>query len=274
MEKLPPFAYHYFLDEAGDSTFYGKGRAPILGQEGVSSCFILGLLKINEPLDQIRKKVVDLQNQIASDPYYESILSILKKKASHGYYFHAKDDIPEVRKAAYELIRGIDCSFEAVVARKIYYLYENKHNGKEAEFYADLLSHLIKKRLWEYDRLVLNVSQQKKCTTHINLQKGLNKAMANFKPYPLYRAHNYKVVFNVQKPTFEPLLNIADYLCWSVQRVFERGETRYYDYVRDKISVVWDIYDFAGALNGRNYYSKKRRLTEANCIKEKSPKMH
>ncbi len=57
MQKLPTFIYHYFLDEAGDATFYGKGRVPILGQDGVSSCFILGLLKINEPLNAIREKI-------------------------------------------------------------------------------------------------------------------------------------------------------------------------------------------------------------------------
>jgi len=274
MEKLPTFTYHYFLDEAGDSTFYGKGKTPILGEEGVSSCFILGLLKLNEPLDVIRKKVVDLQNQIAADPYYEKVSSILKKKAAHGYYLHAKDDVPEVRKAAYELMRGMNCSFEAVVARKIYYLYEHKHNGNEAEFYADLLSHLLKNRLWKYDRLILNIAERKRCTALNNLRKGLDKAVAHSKSRFPERVNNYKVLFNVQKPTVEPLLNVADYLCWSIQRVFEKGETRYYDYVSNKISVIWDIYDFAGTINGRNYYSKTRRLTEANCINEKSPKMH
>jgi hypothetical protein len=41
----------------------------------------------------------------------------------------------------------------------------------------------------------------------------------------------------------EPLLNIADYFCWAIQRVFERGETRYYDFIRKKNSFVVDLYD-------------------------------
>ncbi|HEY4063052.1 MAG TPA: DUF3800 domain-containing protein [Puia sp.] len=274
MKKLPTYIYHYFLDEAGDSTFYGKGKTPILGEQGVSSCFILGLLRINEPLDSIRRKVIDLQNQIAEDPYYENIRSIIKKKTTHGYYLHAKDDIPEVRKEAYQLIRGLDCSFEAVVARKIYYLFENRHHGNEAEFYADLLSHLLKNRIGKYDRLVLNIAERTRCTTLNNLQKGLDKAITQAKFRFPGRIQNHKVVFNIQKPTVEPLLNIADYLCWSIQRVFEKGEIRYYNYVSNKISVVWDLYDFAGAITGRNYYSKYRKLTEANYINEKSPKMH
>ena len=34
--------FQRFLDETGDTTFFGKGRVPILGQEGVSLCFCLG----------------------------------------------------------------------------------------------------------------------------------------------------------------------------------------------------------------------------------------
>ena len=132
----------------------------------------------------------------------------------------------------------------------------------------------MKNRLGEYDRLVLNIAERKRCTALNNLQKGLDKALTHSKfRYPS-RAKDCKVVFNVQRPTVEPVLNIADYLCWSIQRVFERGETRYYDYIRSKISVIWDLYDFAGAMNGQNYYSRSRKLTEANCINEKSPEMH
>ena len=34
--------YHRFLDESGDTTFYGKGKRVIIGENGVSKCFILG----------------------------------------------------------------------------------------------------------------------------------------------------------------------------------------------------------------------------------------
>ena len=77
---------------------------------------------------------------------------------------------------------------------------------------------------------------------------------------------NTRVTFNVQNHLTEPLLNIADYLSWSVQRVFERGETRYYDYVRDKISLVVDLYDTKNYPGSRNYYRRDHILTAANKI--------
>ncbi|MFZ4525475.1 MAG: DUF3800 domain-containing protein [Chlorobium sp.] len=272
MDEIKPennesFMNHRFLDEAGDTAFYGKGKISSIGDDGSSYCFILGMLKINEPLAMVRKKVVDLQKAIAEDAYFYGVPSIEKKKASYGYFLHAKDDLPEVKKMAFELIKSIDCSFEAVVGRKIPTLYESKHNGKEAEFYADLLSHLLKNKLNKYGKLVLNISHRSKCTTHHNLQKGLDKAVHRAKLQSPEKAHDCDVVFNVQQPTAEPLLNLSDYFCWAVQRVFERGEARYYEYISDQVVMVQDLYDFEKWGNGGNYYSRVNKLSRDNCLK-------
>jgi hypothetical protein len=47
-----------------------------------------------------------------------------------------------------------------------------------------------------------------------------------------------KTIFNIQSPIEEPLLSAADYFCWAIQRVFERGELRCYEFLIDKISKV------------------------------------
>ncbi|MDX2246261.1 MAG: hypothetical protein SF052_05775 [Bacteroidia bacterium] len=264
MEK---HTYHRFLDEAGDTTFYGKGKLPIIGNEGVSKCFILGMLKIKQPLDEARKAIIELQEQIIRDPYFKDIPSIHRKQQGSGYFIHAKDDIPEVRKMVFDYIKTLDCSFEAVVGRKIYSLYEKKHNGKEAEFYAELLSHLLKNKINAYEQLVLNISHRSKCTTHTNLQKGLDKAIEiSLKKNP-EKMNDCRVVFNVQYPTTEPILNIADYFCWSLQRVFEKGESRFYDFLQSKVSLVIDLYDLDNYPDNGNYYTRKKPLTKNNQLK-------
>lgn len=87
---------HRFLDEAGDTTFYGKGKVNIIGQPGVSACFIIGLVHFKEPFEPIREKIVQLQNQVITDSYFRDIPSIQKKVSQGGFYFHATDDLPEV----------------------------------------------------------------------------------------------------------------------------------------------------------------------------------
>ena len=108
MGKIKEF--HRFLDEAGDTAFYGKGRINIVGRQGVSNTFILGMVKFREPLDEVRRKVVELQNVIANDPFYKDIPSIEKKKNDKGFFFHATDDIPEVRERFFKFIKNLDCS--------------------------------------------------------------------------------------------------------------------------------------------------------------------
>lgn len=241
-EKVPLHKYHRYLDEAGDITFYGKGKVPIIGSEGVSSYFLMGMLTLNEPVEGIRKKIVDLQIQIANDPYFRSVPSILKKKSKNGYFLHAKDDVPEVRKMAFELITNIDCYFDAVIGRKDYSIYEKKHNGNQSEFYADLLSYLLIDNFDDQDRIVLNIAHRSKCTTHKNLEKGLEKATiiaANKYPDSF---NSCTMVFNVQQPTTEPIINLVDYFLWALQRKWERNENRYFDFIGSKIRSVVPLY--------------------------------
>lgn len=258
--------YHRFLDEAGDTTFYGAKGKLILGTEGVSKCFILGMLSVKEPLDAVRQRVLALQAAVAQDAYYKDVPSIRKKVDSYGYFLHAKDDIPEVRKQAFDLIASIKCSFHAVVARKIPAIHERKHQGKDDLLYADLLGHLLKDKVAKYDKLVLNIAARGTSTSNTNLQRGLELARQRYTNKHANAPAQNDLVFNVQNPTTEPILNVADYFCWAVQRVFERGELRYYDFLSDKISMVLDLYDTDKYKGYQNYYGPRNKLTKANAL--------
>ena len=263
-DKVLTFNYHYFLDEAGDPTFYGKGKTVIVGTPGVSNYYFLGMVKFNNDLEVVRKGVIYLQQQIDQDPYFKSIGSIEKKRNKHGFYFHASDDIPEVRMQFFKYFCSLDCSFEVVVGRKIPDIYLNRHNESPHRFYADLLSHLLYDKLLSTNRMVLNVAERGTSTRLENLRLGLEKAEERFAVHNPKSRLNHNVVFNVQNQTSEPLLNIADYFCWSVQRVFERRETRYYEYLRDKIKLVVDLYDEEGTKSGANIYTPEKPLTAKN----------
>jgi len=268
--SLELFEYHRFLDEAGDTTFYGKGRIPILGENGVSNTFILGMLKINQPLEPLRKRIVDFCKVVQNNRYYKNVPSVVKRVSKGNFYLHAKDDLPEIRKEYYDFIQSVDCSYQAVVGRKIITLFEKKHNGKETEFYADLLSHLLKDKFSIDRSFVLNVAERANSTAINNLEKGLIKAENRFKNKYPNKDIVAKVSFSIQKYQNEPILSITDYLSWAVQRVFEKGETRFYDYMIDKISLVVDLYDDKSFMGSKNYYKKNYPLTEKNKVSPQS----
>ncbi len=268
VENGQPYTRHRFLDEAGDMAFFGKGHTPIIGiHPGVSKCFILGMVKFRSPLEPIRQEIRRLQEQTANDPYFADVPSIQKKKAEQGgYYFHATDDPQEARKVFFEYIKSLDVSFEAVVGRKIPELYLRKHNSREAEFYADMLSHLLKNKLQAGGGLVLNVAQRGKVTRNIVFEQALQKATVRFLKRKTPDQVKTHIAFNVQYPRTEPLLNVADYLCWTIQRVFEKGEMRYYNFIGEKISLVIDLYDPDHYEKSRNYYTSRNPLTPLNKI--------
>jgi hypothetical protein len=286
MKEKKLHTIHRFLDEAGDCTFYGKKRKSIIGTEGVSYCFIIGMVKFKEPVEPIREKIIRLQNQVAEDAYFQ-VPSVIKKKERGGYFFHAKDDLPEIKKLFFDFINTVNFSFEAVVARKSIELFTTKHKDKEEYFYADLLSHLLKNKLQRGEKLVLNIAEKGTSTKNSNLILALEKAKERFiehlkrtkaqdnipeeKRIKLRRDVMADIVFNETKPLQEPLLNIADYMCWTIQRVFERGETRYYDFVKEKVSLVVDLYDWENYEGFENYYGRKNPLTAKNKI---SPPLH
>lgn len=257
---------HRFLDEAGDTTFFGKGRVPILGQSGVSLCFGLGMVKFSAPVTEVRQQVQQLCRAVESDDYLNRIPSVAKRIQSGGFHFHAKDDPAEVRERLFKWIRDTDCSLEMVVGRKIPGLFARKHNGKDSEFYADLLSHLLKNKLKLGRRLVINIAERGKTTRNHVLDLAMTKARERFGKIKDAAEISSEVVFNIQNPRTEPLLSVPDYLAWTVQRVFERGETRHYDFVRERISLVVDLYDAEKYEGSRNYYTPKRPLTAENKL--------
>lgn len=258
--------YHRFLDETGDTTFYGKGRKLIVGQQGVSLSFGLGVLRIDRPLAEVRREVRALQEQVEADPLLNTIPSVQKRIASGGFFFHACKDSPDVRTVLFHYLRNLPCEAELVVARKIPTLFEKQHHGREEEFYADLLAHLIKSRLKRAGTLVLNVAERGSSTREKVLTEALR--LATERAAKKWGGENLKarVVFNVQTPRTEPLLTVSDYLCWAVQRVFEQGDVRHYNYLAEKIRLVVDLYDREKYEGSRNFYDKRNPLTAENKI--------
>lgn len=264
--KPTTHTYHRFIDEAGDMTFFGKGKVNLLGTDGVSKTFMLGMVHIKQPLTAIRKLIEDFTQDISNDPFFNEIPSIKKRLAKDGMFLHAKDDPPELRYKFFELLRNeIDFSLQVIVGRKMTRRFVAKHNSQEKEFYADLLSHLLKDKA-NYDKLVLNIADRGSATRIQNLESALVKAHERHlkkKPSGKYSAD---IVFNVQPYSQEPLLAVVDYGLWAVQRVFEKGETRFYDSIQDKIPLIIDLYDTDKYQNWQNYYSSKHPLTKDNHI--------
>lgn len=228
------------------------------------------MLKVNEDIPELRNKIIDLERKVAQNKLLSQIPSAKKKIDEGRFHFHCKDDHPEIRLKFLEFIMGIECSFQAIVGRKDYYYKKNKFNLKSNDLYTELLSHLIKDKFKLERKLVLNIASRGNSTSYNNLQDSLIAARTRFLKINSESDISANVVFNVQDFVNEPILSIVDYFCWSIQRVYEMGETRFYDFLFEKIRVVQDLWETEKYNGSKNYYKGRNRLTSSNKIKKPS----
>ena len=251
----------FYVDETGDPNFYTKGKKLIVGSEGCSRTFGVGFLRTSTP-DLLRTALTDLRVQLAADRYLARIPSMKKTAAA----FHAKDDCPEVRKEVFNLLDRSEFSIQIVIARKLESVFVSKHKQSQDAFYDDLTSHLFERQLHlASENTIMFARRGDKAKQHA-LRSAVEAGIGAFRRrYP----SSAQTTVDVQTAyaAEEPLLQAADYALWAVQRAFERGEMRYFEYLSAKVEVVWDIYDFAKIKTGESViYTRRTNPFDVNKV--------
>jgi hypothetical protein len=109
---------HFFVDEAGDLTLFDKRGRSMLGRDGVSQCFMVGVAEIRNPT-VVGRRLDALRRDLMSDPYFASACSMHLERRKTALTFHAKDDLPEVRWRVYERLRRLDIKVAVALRRKV-----------------------------------------------------------------------------------------------------------------------------------------------------------
>src|SRR5688572_18735167 len=107
MSETPPSPgiRHYFVDEAGDPVLFSAKKKIIVGSSGCSAYFILGKAEIDQP-DEISNALQELRLQLLADPYFKNVPSMQVEQRKTALGFHAKDDLPEVRREVFRLLES------------------------------------------------------------------------------------------------------------------------------------------------------------------------
>lgn len=149
---------HYFVDEAGDPVLFNRRKQVVVGGEGCSSYFILGLLDVTAP-ELLAAELTELRRTLLADPYFKAVPSMQPERRKTAIAFHAKDDVPEVRREVFNLLMRHEMRFFAVVRdkRRIVQLARD-HNIKNPRYryhpnqlYDRCVSRLFKERLHKDD---------------------------------------------------------------------------------------------------------------------------
>lgn len=252
----------FFVDESGDPAFYGKGGQVIVGNEGCSRVLLLGFVETDQP-DVIRERVNALRASVAADPYLSSIPSISKTSRA----FHAKDDCAEVRMIVFKELAALPFTTQVIVARKIEPMFRTRYQGSQDRFYDELVTWLFQDRLHRSARNEIVFARRGTKTRQHALREAIMLGVKRFRGKWRSEAQT-EVTVSTNQPSVEPVLQVVDYTNWAVYRAFERGEMRYFDYLRDKYELVRDVFDRDKYRGGANFYGRAKNPFD---IKKVSP---
>jgi hypothetical protein len=251
----------YFIDEAGDPNFYGKGNRLIVGEKGCSRVFILGFAEILDPVP-IRHELKHLQQSVINNPYFHKKPYIDRTAIA----FHAKDDLPEVRYLVFDLIRTFDVRAEFIVARKRKDIFLERDKNKQNNFYDHLVSCLFERTLRRHEDNLLYFSQRGSKKRQRPLVEAIEKGIERNKQWQNGSCTTQWSI-QAQLPSGEPCLSVVDYLCYAVYQAYENRDMRFFEAIRDKISVVGDIYDHEAEVRWYNRRNKPFHIEKTTPLK-------
>lgn len=256
---------HFFVDEAGDLSLFGRRGKPLVGVDGVSKCFMVGQAEIGDPL-QVTNQLEALRREILADSYLLGIPSLQPEERKTALFFHAKDDCPEVRMRAFQLLRQLDVKVQVGIRRKsaLRELSQQVHAGRFKldvnQVYDDIVKTLFKGCLHKAAAVRICFARRGKSDRQRALEGAIERARQNFARDTGIRS---TAAVDVQSayPHEVAGLQVIDYFLWALQRMLERGEDRFFNYLRDRFRRIMDFDDKRKRTRYGRWYSDSDPLT-------------
>ena len=258
-------ALNYFVDEAGDPTMFGVRGKVLVGTEGCSRHFMLGVLHVAD-VPGLSAELQALRQTLLADPYFKRVPSMQPGQRKTALAFHAKDDVPEVRREVFQVLARHPLRFFAVVRDKqavLQYVqqrntFDDGYRFNPNELYDSLVSRLFKDRLHLSAEVRVCFARRGSSDRSLALSAALEKARTRFaqkwnRPVPS------AIQVRESSPSADTALQATDYFLWALQRHFERNESRYLEILWPQVALVHAVDQIQRAPYGE-YYTKKKPL--------------
>lgn len=256
---------YFYVDETGDPTLFDKKGKIIVGDEGISKVFIVGVAQVTDP-DYVKHELNKLRTSLVEDPYFADVPSMQPNTRKTALFFHAKDDLAEVRREVFKLLPKLNVKVHVVVRRKNEFANHVKEHfritGKKLtpnNIYDEMISRLFRNLLHKADKNVVYFSRRGKAGRNEALQKAIDRAKINFemaynkksdKPVRIISAYPHEVIG----------LQVIDYYLWAVQRLYEKKEDRFFKLLEKDYRLIMDLDDTRNKPYGE-WYSDINKLT-------------
>ena len=251
---------NYFIDEAGDPVLFDRrGKKVLVGEEGTSKYFILGKLLVDD-CDALRDSLNQLRGNLLADPYFRKVESMKPERQKTAVMFHARNDLPEVRREVFSLLLKSNVRFYAVVRNKLDLVNfvrqqtdaDPNYRYRENDLYDTLTRHLFNKLRRTADEVNLIFASRGKSNRNAALRKALAEAEQDFEQkFGFARKHTVNVQAKLSKE--DACLQACDYFLWALQRRYEKGESRFIELMWPQVGEIHDLDITQGSRRGAFY---------------------
>lgn len=106
--------HHYFVDESGDGVIFDSRGRVLIGTGNVQDHFILGMVEFAD-FAAVGKELHELRAALLADPYFKGVPSMQLDGGKTALFYHAKDDLPEVRREVFKVLLRHEFNFYGIV---------------------------------------------------------------------------------------------------------------------------------------------------------------
>ena len=246
----------------------GRSRSGSLGARGISHW---GLAEIGSP-EALAGELDALRARLLADPYFKDMPSMQPDRRKTALAFHAKDDVAEVRREVFAVLVRHPIRFFAVVKSKRAVLeYVRSRNAavpgyryNSNELYDLLVRRLFRDRLHDASAYRIVFARRWGSDRTAAMRAAIGVARQRFtEKFGIERSCAIEVAAST--PAQSPGLQAVDYLLWSLQRLYERGEDRYLKFIWPLARLVIDVDDTRRHAYGE-YYTQKSPMS-ADVVK-------
>lgn len=213
---------YVFADEAGCFSFTRKPN--------VSRYYVVCTVVM--PSCSIGAKILELRRQLVWDG------------APVGDYFHATTDKQEVRNKVFNLIMDADFTVQATIMEKS--KAQPQTRTSDEQFYKHgwyfHFRYSSEQYLDHEAELMITVASIGTKRQRINFEDAVRDVVKQ-----KIRRRQWVAAFWPCQT--DPCLQLADYCTWAIQRKWERGDTRAYDLIKDRINYEYDLWQ-----RGQHHY--------------------
>lgn len=265
----------YFVDEAGDGVLFDRKGNVLIEQAGFPRHFILGMVALGDQ-PALERDLAALHADILGDPYFKDVPSMQPGARKTALFFHAKDDLPEVRREVFKLLARHEVRFFATIKSMAAVLgYVRSRNTMDTayryspnELYDLTVRMLFKERLHQHERYEVIFARRGTSDRTRALQAELETSRRRFLDH-VGRSVATEVRVIPASPHQHPGLQVVDYFLWALQRLYERKEDRFLQLLWPKVSLIHDVDDHSRAGYGRYYTRKDEPLSATEMEKRR-----